>query len=205
MQIEFVYFDLGNILVAFDPEIACRNVAKLANVSVARAREVVYESGMEVRYETGEITSNQFADFVRDEFKLEPNQLDDETLLNAIADMFTPIESMVEVASLARRRAGRIGVLSNTCPAHWNWVRRQPWSVSMIDFDVKVLSYEVKSMKPDHRIYQAAEQATGVRPDQILFIDDKDENVQAAQERGWNAQQCLGGDHARTVIESWLR
>ena len=46
-QIKFVYFDLGNILVRFDPEIALRNLCEVFGVSRAQAREVVYESGAE--------------------------------------------------------------------------------------------------------------------------------------------------------------
>ena len=47
MRIEFVYFDLGNMLVAFDPEISCRNVADLVGVSIDDARRVIYESGLQ--------------------------------------------------------------------------------------------------------------------------------------------------------------
>lgn len=204
-RIEFVYFDLGNILVSFDPEIACRNVADLTGVSTDTARHVIYESGAEARYERGELTSRQFADYVRDSFGFSEEQFADDALLDAIADMFSPIESMVRVAALARERAGRIGVLSNTCPAHWDWVRRQPWEVSMIDFDVQILSYKSMSMKPDAVIYEHAEQAALVDPNRILFIDDKEENVEAAKGRGWNAEQCLGGEQAESVIKKWLR
>ncbi len=47
-------------------------------------------------------------------------------------------------------------------------------------------------MKPDPRIYAAAEAAAGVAPSRILFLDDRAENVQAAIDRGWQAAQCLG-------------
>lgn len=204
MQIEFVYFDLGNILVSFDPEIACRNVADLAGISIDRARELVYESGALDRYESGELTSDQFVDLIRETSQLDAAALPHDALLEAISDMFTPIDSMVEVVRMARKRAGRVGVLSNTCDAHWSWVRRQPWPVSQIDYDVRILSYEVNSMKPDSRIYEAAERAAFVPPESILFIDDRAENVHAAISRGWNAEQCLGGEDAKSVIERWL-
>ena len=204
MQIDFVYFDLGNILVSFDPDRACQNVAKIADLSVDQARVFVYESGALDRYENGQLTSDQFAELVRRLAQRDEHQLPKERLLEAISDMFTPIESMVEVVEMARAQAGRVGVLSNTCSAHWNWVRRQPWRVSQIDYDVKILSFEVKAMKPDPKIYEAAEQAARVRPQRILFIDDKPENVQAALDRGWNAEHCVGGEQARDVISRLL-
>ena len=204
MRIEFVYFDLGNVLVAFDHEIACRNVADLVGVSIPDARRVLFESGLQDRYERGQVTSPSYASIVRENFDLDEEKLPTEDLLIAISDLFTPIDSMVEVVETARKRTGRIGVLSNTCHAHWRWVRRQPWPVSQIDYDVKILSCEVMSMKPDAEIYEAAEKAAHVRPDRILFLDDKPENVAMARKRGWKAEQCLGGDQAKAVVERFL-
>lgn len=203
-KIKFVYFDLGNVLVSFDPERACQNVADLGNVSVDEARKLVYESGTLDRYESGELTSQAFYSTIRDLIDVDPDRFTKEALLDAISDMFTPVDAMVEVVEYARRKVGRVGVLSNTCPAHWDWVRRQPWRISQIDYDVKILSYEVKSMKPDEKIYLAAEQAARVRPDQILFIDDKAENVDAAKKRGWIAQQCVGANEIKSNIDRVL-
>ena len=204
MRIEFVYFDLGNVLVAFDHEIACRNVADLVGVSIPDARRVLFESGLQDRYERGQVTSPSYASIVRENFDLDEEKLPTEDLLIAISDMFTPIDSMVEVVETARKRTGRIGVLSNTCHSHWLWVMRQTWPVSQMDYDVKILSCEVMSMKPDAEIYEAAEKAAHVRPDRILFLDDKPENVAMARKRGWKAEQCLGGDQAKAVVERFL-
>jgi HAD superfamily hydrolase (TIGR01509 family) len=204
MKIEFVYFDLGNVLVSFDPAIACRNLAQRIDVPIEKAREAIYDSGLQTRYESGALTSRNYAECARELLGLDEQRLPTDDLLDAISDMFTPINSMVETVEMARQRAGRIGVLSNTCVAHWRWVRRQPWSVSLIDYDVRILSYEVMAMKPDPKIYEAAELAARVRPERILFIDDKLENVVAARQRGWNAEQCFGGEAARSVIKQWL-
>lgn len=207
MRIEFVYFDLGNVLVSFDPEIACRNVARLTGVSTEKAREVIYESGLQDSYEQGRVTSHLYWQLVCDQInidKVDERKFSKRALLDAISDMFTPIDSMVETVAMARSRVDRVGVLSNTCPAHWQWVRKQPWPVSQIDYDVIILSCEVMSMKPEAKIYEAAEKAAAVRPDRILFLDDKMENVNAARERGWVAEQCIGGDHAKAVIERML-
>lgn len=54
MTVRFVYFDLGNVLVAFDPEIACGNVARLFGVPVRHARSVVYTSGLPTALERGD-------------------------------------------------------------------------------------------------------------------------------------------------------
>ena len=53
------------------------------------------------------------------------------------------------------------------------------------NFDGYVLSYEQKSMKPDSGIYDVVEKMTGCRSAEILYIDDRLENIEAGAARGW--------------------
>ena len=202
-MIEFVYFDLGNVLLSFDPALACANLSKRFNVTVDQARESVYESGLQTRFEHGSVTSEQFADAIRRQLGKAESAMPTELIMDAISDMFTPIESMLDVMQSVRDNGHRVGLLSNTCHAHWEWVRRQDYAVMRFYFDATILSFEVGSMKPDHGIYEAAERAAGVPPNQILFLDDKDENVAAAITRQWNAAQCLGGSESVRALKAF--
>ena len=198
-MIQFVYFDLGNILWKFDEDLACRNAADLLSVSVDQIRQAVYESGLQSRFEHGQVTSEGFTDQLGIPLGSVPSQ----DVLDALSNMFTPIESMVSVIEAVRSTGTKIGILSNTCKAHWDWIARQQHPLMAGPFDAVVLSYEVNSMKPDDQIYRAAELAAGVPVDQILFLDDKPENVQAARSRGWRAEECLGGAEALTVLKKY--
>ena len=53
VPVEFVYFDLGNILVRFDNEIAIGNVASASGVNSDQVRAEIYESGLQDEYEHG--------------------------------------------------------------------------------------------------------------------------------------------------------
>ena len=156
-EIEFIYFDLGNILVTFDPMISCRNIAKLFGVTPEQANEAVYGSGLEDRYEHGEVTEAEFLAGVAAALQKPQHDVPLQAFIDAIGNMFQPIESMQQTLQQVRDAGYRIGILSNTCFAHWDWVRRQNWPVMEGPFEVKILSYEVGSMKPDAKIYQAAE------------------------------------------------
>ena len=193
----FVYFDLGNILVSFDPKVACQNVSDLFQVPIERAQAVVYDSGLEVQYELGKLSDEEIFSAVKKELGVDAyDETTQSQFLQSIADMFQPIESMPGVIDQVRSTGHQVGILSNTCPAHWHWIRDRTWPVASIEFDQVILSYEVGAMKPDPAIYAAAEQAAGLDAGQIVFIDDREENVAAAQSRGWNAAQCFGGDDA---------
>jgi HAD superfamily hydrolase (TIGR01509 family) len=52
-------------------------------------------------------------------------------------------------------------------------------------FDGYIFSYEVGAMKPDAKIYEAMEKMCGKRGSEIIYIDDRPENVDAGAARGW--------------------
>ncbi len=203
LDIRFVYFDLGNILLAFDSAIACRNVATLFGISFEQAEAAIYDSGLEDRFEHGELSPDEFAKSICATIGLSDAHPPPQKLLDTISDMFTPIASMVGVMDRVQCGGRGIGILSNTCHAHWNWIERQSYEVMRANLDAVVLSYEVGAMKPRTLIYEVAERAAGVPAEHILFIDDKPENVEAATERGWHAVQCFGGDEAIGVLREF--
>ena len=198
--IQFVYFDLGNVLVAFDPHFACANIASLFEVDAVAAEDVIYTSGLQTRFEHGQVSGEEYADFIRSRLDRNGRRIPTGEVLDAVSAMFQPIVSMGDLMRRVRASGIPIGVLSNTCIAHWQWILRQSYPMLEIEFEATILSYEVGSMKPDAAIYRAAEQAADVAPHQILFLDDKAENVEAARARGWKSEQCYGGVPAQAAL-----
>lgn len=62
-----------------------------------------------------------------------------------------------------------------------------------------VYSHEVGLGKPDRAVYELTAVRLGVEPDQIVFLDDVLENVEAARAAGWHA--VLHEDTARSIAE----
>lgn len=199
-MIEFVYFDLGNVLWKFDESRACENLGKITGADSSAVRKVVYESGLQNRFEHGTITPHEFTEQIQSKLSNKEHLAEPKAILDALSDMFKPIESMAQIMRSVTQSGCRIGILSNTCHAHWDWIVRQNHPLMDVEIDATVLSYEVNSMKPDDQIYRAAELAAGVKSDSLLFLDDKPENVQAAEMRGWKAEQCLGGPTAADAL-----
>ena len=52
-----------------------------------------------------------------------------------------------------------------------------------------MLSYEVKSLKPDAKIYQRAIELAGVPANKIFYIDDVPGHVEGARKAGLDAVQ----------------
>lgn len=75
----------------------------------------------------------------------------------------------------------KTGCLSNTIPPHVEANRERGL---FKPFDFCVFSYEIRSRKPEPKIFHTAIQAAGCKPNEIVYIDDIEEYVHAARELG---------------------
>lgn len=180
----FLYFDLGNVLLFFDHEIACRNVASLLDRDVNAVRQLIFSGSLQEQYELGEISDDTFHAIICEEFNVECSL---ESLKLAVSDIFTLNVAIIPVLSQLWRGGCRMGILSNTCNAHWEFVRRQQYHELFDYFELFALSYEMKAMKPAAASYQTAARLAGVEPQDIFFVDDKPENVEGARAAGYDA------------------
>lgn len=198
--IRFVYFDLGNVLASFDVQRACENVAQRWEVDPAEVRRVIWDSGLQDRFEHGEVSVDEFATTVRDGLKLDVAAAPTTELVDRLCDMFEPIVEMVDLVDEVRQRGTRLGILSNTCHAHWQWLVRAEYAALRGPFDHVILSYEHGLMKPHLSLYRIAAEKTGEEAASILFLDDRPDNVAAAVASGWRAHQFTDAGSAREVL-----
>ncbi len=197
---KFFYFDLGNVLVKFDHSVAAKQLAELANCGFDVSQRVLFESGLQHKYETGLITSQQYADEVNSQLHTEMGTAE---ILEAVSAIFTPNDEILSVLQHVKSTGVRIGLLSNTCEAHWHWLLRQAWPMIHGWFDPLVLSYEIRCMKPDRGIYEHCEEVCGCRGANIFFTDDRADNIAAANEMGWATYQYGTTQKLIQRFEDW--
>jgi len=198
----YVFFDLGNVLVHFDPLRACRNVAALVGCGPEDVEQEMYASGLELRYERGEFSDEEFVAALCQRLAVATVGAPVKTaeILEAMGRMFTPHTAMEEILASLQQRGVPMGILSNTCAAHWRWIQDQQWRVSSGWFRDAVLSYEVGCLKPEAEIYRVAASLAGVPAAKIFFTDDREENVAAARGAGWHAVLFTDPDQLRTDL-----
>ncbi len=187
MTPEIVVFDIGNVLVEWQPERTYTNVfgatraaAFFHDVPIHRAHLAV-DSG--ARFGT-------ILDLIEDYPAYDPE-----------------IRFWVENWSrLAERRIDHSIRLMRALQAHgvpvWALTNfgDEPFDVSCADhpflteFDGAVVSGRIGLVKPDPAIYEALEEATMTRGAKILFTDDRPENIATAQARRWQAHLFDGPD-----------
>lgn len=96
-----------------------------------------------------------------------------------------PIEGSVEIMTSLKRSGVPVHALTNFSAELWQTtLAAYPF---LGEFDQAVVSGEVGFIKPDPRIFDILCARTGLSPADMLFIDDREDNVEAARQLGFRA------------------
>ena len=185
----FIFFDMGNVLLNFDHQVAWQQMAQVCKIDPDMVRETVFEDSMQLRYERGEFSSQEFYEVFCQQLQVQP---DYELLMKAASDIFQPAEQVIQIVVGLKAAGCQLGLLSNTCEAHWDWIQTLGFRWLETCFAKIVLSYQVHCLKPEPEIYVVAAREARRTPTELLLIDDRSENVVAAREAGWDAIHFTG-------------
>ena len=149
----FIYFDLGNVVFFFDRERAFRQMAETSGVDASRVRDVVMDGGLQQSLERGAIGWEEF----HAEFSSRTGtQSDPGVLARAASDMFDLNAGMLPVVAACKRAGIPLGILSNTCAPHWDFLASGRYAIVPGTFREIVLSHEAGMAKPDREIGRAS-------------------------------------------------
>jgi FMN phosphatase YigB (HAD superfamily) len=179
---KIVVFDLGKVLLDFDYRIALPRLAAHSTLSPDEIRQFFFQSPALMDYESGRLTRREFFELARQAVGFRGTI---EMFGGFFADIFTEIPPMIELHAELRRRGVPTYIFSNTNDLAIEHVRQSfPF---FQNFDGYIYSYEVRAMKPEARIYEALEKLAGRRGAEIIYIDDRPENVAGGAVRGWRS------------------
>lgn len=100
-------------------------------------------------------------------------------------------EMVATVKKLVIDSRFRTGILSTLCEMDYELLKE---NLPIDKFDYRFFSFNLEAQKPNIRIYKNVEMITGVKPDNILFIDDLRRNIRMAESYGWNTLLATGKD-----------
>lgn len=108
--------------------------------------------------------------------------------------MVAYVQSLCDVAEVA--------LLSNIPADHADaFLAAQPW---LRRLDHVALSGKIKVAKPAPAAFQHCVVAMRAAPTDFLFVDDREENVRAAQATGMNGHVFTARDELAAAIDTWL-
>ncbi len=175
-----VVFDLGKVLLDFDYRRAVLKLQKRCRLPFSELESLINQSPLLHRYETNLLSTGEFFQEVQElsgycgslaEFR------------ESFGDIFTEIEPMVKLHASLRRQGVPTYIFSNTNEIAVEHIRQRfPF---FANFDGYILSFEHNAMKPDQKLYQVVERVTRQSGRDLLYIDDRPENIASGEARGW--------------------
>lgn len=188
-DIRAIVFDLGNVLINFDWEIAVKKLNSLKEGAGDKSWKFLKgHSNIIKNFETGRISPEEFLD----EFKSELNlNCSNETLSKIFSEIFSPNQFLIDRLPYFKKRF-KLYLLSNTNVIHrqFGWGKYNFLNV----FDKLFLSYEIGFVKPEAGIFEFVEKVIEASKSELIYIDDIIDYVKTAGERGWNAIHFRGNE-----------
>ena len=178
-KIKALLFDLGKVIVDFDFTPAFQRLSRHCKLKPKEIGDTFSRSGLEVLYDGGKISSFQFYRQVK---KVVRHNLSFSEFKNVWNEIFTLNLETARILQNTKDRY-RLVLISNTNAMHFDYVRARYSPLK--HFDRFVLSYREKVRKPDPRIYEKAARACRANPNEILYIDDREDLTQAADALGF--------------------
>jgi HAD superfamily hydrolase (TIGR01509 family) len=189
-RVEWVLFDLGGVLVDVDQSRIFEGLAAQTGLDAIEVRAKVLEA---VPLNGAFIVE----EYLPKRITAEVNRalgvaLAEDAVVRAVnAELGKTIEATAALLPLLHARS-KVGCLSNTNSIHWDYLLSSYHFMSL--FDRRFASQIVGHAKPGRDIYLRVTELLGVAPRDILFFDDKEENVNTALTLGWNARLYVNND-----------
>jgi 2-haloacid dehalogenase len=199
MNVDAVIFDIGNVLIEWQPE---RHYDHW--IGEARRKEMfaaVDLHAMNDRIDSGE----NWRDVIHETAEAYPAWRDE--ILGWYANWIALASPVIplSVHLLRALRAKGIPVFALTNFGVESFAYAQTIYAFLNEFDRTYVSGEMKVIKPASRIYDMVESDCGLGPETLLFADDRADNVAAAQARGWQTHLFEGPEGwADCLIEHGL-
>lgn len=168
-----IALDIGNVCISIHPERCFSSLGIAADTEVPEEfLQAVY------KMETGKITEDEWLGIFAEvtSFVYSKNQLR-KAYVDILGDEFKSTENFVRLAVDA---GYRIIFFSDTSPIHIHHIYRNLSYANLITGGV--YSFNTGKLKPHPEMYEQYEKLYGTP---AIYIDDKLENIDAAEKRGW--------------------
>lgn len=178
-MIKNIVFDMGNVLVDFDPAHFVREKTKDREQQKQLFSET-FGSVDWLRFDKGTITREELLRSVKTRLPENLHAIA-EDLLNTWFNDMQSIPQMAELPQLLKDRGLGVYLLSNAPQDYYLYEEKLP---SHSAFDGIFISSDWKLSKPEHEIFRTFYSHFQLNPAECYFIDDSAANILAAEETG---------------------
>ena len=170
-------FDLGKVLFDFDYNIALKKIESKISVSSDEIIHQLFFNDFGKDFEKGLVGAREFYEKFKNAFKLTSTY---EEFIDSWCDIFSLNK---DVASLIERLSYvyPVYLISNINELHFEYLYKNYPDIFSF-FSGLILSYKVKSIKPEKEIYQLLKDKSGHDYKDIIYVDDRLDLIREAKQ-----------------------
>ena len=190
-----VVFDIGNVLLNWDPRGLYESIFGRDDFEGHPLTEVI---GSRLWLEMDRGTAG-IEETISKLAPLYPDSIDEiGRFIREVASHIQPMEDSFRLAREFKERGIGVYLLSNFGEEAYRTVRNRIDDFEI--FDGGIISWEVKLIKPEPRIYELLLAKHDLAPSETLFIDDSAPNIEAAEKLGMRGLHLPVGTDLRTAF-----
>lgn len=171
-----VIFDIGNVLLNFNPEEYLKTKIVEADKVLEVHREI-FQSEEWLMLDRGTLTEEEAKRILVKNSSKNGHLI--ELAFENWYEILTPIEGSVKVLEELKRSGYKVYFLSNFHLLAFEYVTNKFQFFNM--FDGGIVSYREKLLKPEEGIYRRLMDEYKIKPEESVFIDDVQVNIDAAR------------------------
>ena len=199
-MIKNIIFDIGKVLVEFDPDGYMRSMG-LTEEAIDAINKAMFQNRLWNLYDQGIYTSEEYlAKFIAGapQYELQIRQI-----YATIGKTITMYPYTMEWLRELKERGYRLYVLSNYAEHTMEQTREKLEFLPLMDG--AVFSYECKLLKPSIKIYEHLCRKYNLNCSECIFVDDRYENVEGAQRSGIPALWFQDYEQAKVGLEEMIK
>ena len=198
-MIRNIIFDLGNVLISFIPSEFLKKKNYPQNIRNTILNDI-FRSEEWKMLDNGDITTREAIDSITLKSTLKREEI--ALIFSLRTEIMFPLDNNVRLLPALKKQGFRLYYLSNFPLDSFEEIRNDYFFFR--HFDGGIISSEVKLSKPDLRIYKLFLDKYSLLPEECLYIDDMEENVDSARLAGMKALTTFGSESISELLEKEL-
>ncbi len=171
-------FDLGRVLFDFDYPLALEKIKDKLGVSPNCVIDALFFDDFALDFEKGMISGYDFYLKFKESFKAKISYSE---FIDSWCKIFSPNKEVIELVKRLRLLYP-VYLISNINELHFNYLYQQ-WKEIFLLFDKLFLSFKIKAVKPEKRIYEELFKE-GFLPEEVIYIDDRQDLIEEGRKLG---------------------
>lgn len=173
-------FDLGNVVFNVDFSLIYKHWSERSGISYDKIKNYFEQDKNFDKFERGDLTEEEYRKITNKNLGMNLSEKDfDEGLTALYLDETHDINTLLKELKMDYR----IIALSNTNIIHKR-VWRNKYKDTMDQFEKIFSSHEINTRKPEAEPYLIALDYLKIKPEEVIFLDDKEENIEPAKTLG---------------------